>query len=55
MSAIGTLKSTRGGFYPDNSLHDLNNSPNMFFNQAQFPRRPEKEVCLLKDICLLKR
>lgn len=42
MSAIGTLKSNRGGFYSENPLHD--NPPNMFFNQTQFPaRRPEKE------------
>lgn len=44
MSAIGTLKSNRVGFYPENTVHDINNSSNMFFNQAQFPRRPEKEA-----------
>lgn len=48
MSAIGTLKSNRVGFYPENTVHDINNSSNMFFNQAQFPRRPEKEVCFLE-------
>lgn len=44
MSVIGTLKSNRVGFYPENSLHDINNTSNMFFNQTQFPRRPEKET-----------